>query len=373
MPAPTASPALVGLDAVSASDHEPFVARIKTYAETVLRPTALETDRDAVSPDRIGELSRLGLLNHAAPEALGGVGISRDADRRLNELISAGCFNTWLVWAQHAPMIGRLAALHADAGAVSPLGERALRGEILLGAGISDVRRYPDHYVTATRTAGGWRFNGTISWVSGWGLNQAVAIAAVEPATATVVTALVAVSEHTTATPLHLAAVGGSRTERVALDDVAVPDDEVIGLQSLADWRHADLGTASDARAHHFGLAHAVLDELDASPHPLAAEIASAWRPRVAQIRADAYGLSDEALVNGGGTYRITERLATKVASGEALASLTRALVVARSGRGLAGDSTSQLHARSALFVLIQGQTADVRQAQLEHLLAHAG
>jgi hypothetical protein len=64
----------------------------------------------------------------------------------------------------------------------------------------------------------------------------------------------------------------------------------------------------------------------------------------------------------------LDERLATKVASGEALSTITRALVVARAGRGLTGDDTAQLYARSALFVLVQGQSVDVRDAQLAEL-----
>ena len=34
-------------------------------------------------------------------------------------------------------------------------------------------------------------------------------------------------------------------------------------------------------------------------------------------------------------------------------------------GHGIAGDDTAQLYARFALFLLVQGQTADVRAAQL--------
>jgi hypothetical protein len=41
---------------------------------------------------------------------------------------------------------------------------------------------------------------------------------------------------------------------------------------------------------------------------------------------------------------------------------------VARSGRGITLDDTAQLHARSALFLLVQGQSADVREAQLARL-----
>jgi hypothetical protein len=52
--------------------------------------------------------------------------------------------------------------------------------EILVGAGVGDLRAHPERYLRATRADDGWRFDGTNSWVSGWGLNSALLIAAVE-------------------------------------------------------------------------------------------------------------------------------------------------------------------------------------------------
>ena len=97
------------------------------------------------------------------------------------------------------------------------LARKVLTGELLLGAGISDVRSFPNRYIEATHADGGWIFSGTISWVSGWGLNSVLAVAAVETATETVVTALVQVGERTrVAAPLDLAAVAGSRTSALS-------------------------------------------------------------------------------------------------------------------------------------------------------------
>jgi len=141
----------------------------------------------------------------------------------------------------------------------------------------------------------------------------------------------------------------------------------VISTESLDQWRHKDLGVASDARPHHFGLAETVLLELEQAEHPLARQVAERWRPRVGALRAQAYALSDEA-ASFGGDHRLTERLTLKVARGDALATLTRALVVARAGHGITTDDTAHLHAGSALFVLVQGQSADVRRAQLTQL-----
>lgn len=60
---------------------------MRDYAEQVLRPAALSTDRDGVLADRIDELRDLGLLNHLAPSEFGGLAIDRDTDRRVHEII----------------------------------------------------------------------------------------------------------------------------------------------------------------------------------------------------------------------------------------------------------------------------------------------
>ncbi|MEU6562988.1 acyl-CoA dehydrogenase family protein [Nocardia nova] len=347
-------------------DH-PFVAKVRDHADTVLRPRALATDRDGVSAEHIDGLAALGLLNHTAPAQYGGAGIDRVTDRQVHEIIAGACFNTWLVWAQHASLSERISTIDATGAAISPLAQRILRGELLLGAGVSDVRRYPDHYIAARKADGGRIFDGTLSWVSGWGLNSALTVAAVEKGTETVVTALVPVDEHMhTAGPLELGAVGGSRTARVQLTEVFVPEENVLTAESIERARFLDQGVSNDARAQHFGLAETVLRELQLNPQ--GQQVAAVWRPRFAQLRDTAYGLSDDARANGGGAYRAEERLAVKVAVGEALSVVTRALLIARSGRGLAADDTAQLYARTALFLLVQGQSADVRRAQLDAL-----
>ncbi|MFD7076748.1 acyl-CoA dehydrogenase family protein [Nocardioides sp. NPDC059952] len=366
---PVTTPALFGAAAVDATDDHPLVAAAQEYAERVLRPRALETDATEVGSEVIDDLRRLGLLNHLAPRAYGGAEADRPVDRRIHEILAGACFNTWLVWAQHAPSIARLSLWRdQNPDAEHPLVDAVLRGELLVGAGISDVRRFPDRYLSARRAPGGWVFNGTVSWVSGWGLNSVLLIAAVDAATEEVVLALVPVEERTTASPLHLGAVAGSRTERVDLASVTVRDENVLEVVPLERWRAKDVAAAADARSHHFGLAATVLAELAAEAQPLAREVASVWAPRIADIRERAYDLIDR--VDGGESIPLTDRLELKVASGHALTSLTQALVIARSGRGLAGTSTAQLHARSALFVLVQGQTDAVREAQLRAFAA---
>lgn len=345
----------------------PFLDRVLEYSESALRPSALQTDKHGVTHERIGQLSDLRLLNHLAPLEFGGAAVDRTTDRRLHEAIAGACLNTWLVWAQHAPMVGRLAEAHAAGRELPELGYEILRGRVLVGAAVSDVRKFPDHFVEAVHNRGSWTFSGTVSWVSGWGLNTVLTVAAVERATRAVVTALVPVTSDIRPMGLGLSAVHGSHTERVKLMDVVVPDEYVIDRVPLATYRTKDFGVASDARPHHFGLAETVLAELDVSP-PAARQVAHAWRPRIAQLRTEAYGLSDAARQSGDDRHRAGDRLRIKASVGEALSTLTRALLISRAGRGIQSDDTAQLHARSALFLLVQGQTSDVREVQLNRI-----
>jgi alkylation response protein AidB-like acyl-CoA dehydrogenase len=291
-------------------------------------------------------------------------------ERRIFEHIAYGCLNTWLVWAQHFAVSSRLIRAIEAGKPPGPLHTSILRGELLAGAGVSDVRAFPERYIAARRVDGGWELNGTISWVSGWGLNSVLIVAGVEPATERVVAGLVRVGERTRATPLELRSVSGSRTERVVLTDAFIEDENVLDVVPLQEWLQRDRGMASNAGPHHFGLAAAVLDELRLESHPLAEQVAETWEPRIAELREDEYELASVAGAAATPLAHADERVAIKVEVGEALEALTRALVVVRSGRGIVADDTAQLHARNALFVLVQGQIAWVKDAQLASLTA---
>ncbi|MGO9955123.1 MAG: acyl-CoA dehydrogenase family protein [Solirubrobacteraceae bacterium] len=369
---PTVAQAPSAAALTTRADADPLVARAKAFALEVLKPAALQTDRTGVTKATIGQLRQLGLLNHRAPAEYGGVGLDAVSDRRIHEHIAYACLNTWLIWAQHAGALGRFIGAPEAGERPGELAAAILRGEILAGAGVSDVRRFPDRYIAARREPGGWRLRGAISWVSGWGLNSVMVVAAVEPSTRTVVLALLRVDGQTRALPLDLRAVSGSRTQRVILADARVEDENVLDVLALERWQERDRAQASDAGPHSFAMAAAVLDELRLEQHPLAQAVVATWDARVAQLREDAYGLAELA-ARTTPLAHVDERVAIKAAVGEALAALTQSLVIARSGRAIVGEDTAQLHARNALFVLVQGQTTYVKDAQLSRLAATNG
>lgn len=359
---------LTAAEATTDADRHPLVAATRGFAREALKPAALETDRNGVKAGTIDQIKALGLLNHRAGTEYGGAALDGIAERRLHEHLAYGCLNTWLVWGQHAALAGRVIDAAAQGRAAGPLCQAVLAGEVLLGAGLSDIRAFPRRYVDATRTEGGWLFNGTLSWATGWGLNDVFAIGAVEAASATAVVGLAPIDLHMRANQLELHSLGGSHTVRLALEGVFVADDEVIDSMPLANWLARDQSQASNAGPHYFGAALAMLDELRNADHPLVGDLLASWEPRVAQLREAAYGLADAVPLDQP-LAGVERRAATKAQTGNALMALAQALVVVRAGRAIAGDNTAQLHARNVLFLLIQGQTANVKDAQMASLL----
>lgn len=350
------------------ADAHPVVAAVRTFSRDVLAPRAVQHDDEGVPAHVIASLADLGLLNHVAPRRYGGAHLDRAADRRIHEHLAYGCVNTWLIWAQHASVVRRITRSLDAEPTLGSWAERVLRGEALAGVGISDVRRYPRGHLKATPAPDGWTFDGTVSWISGWGFNQVLLLAGVDAAAEQVVTAMVPVSERTVGTVLPLHAAGGSHTRQVQVKQVRVPAHDVLAVEELSVWHAGDRGETSDARPPVFGVAARVLDELSGEQEAIA--VVASWTPRVATLRETAYELAEEAQASGDPDYRVNDRLTAKAAANEALGILSQALLLTRAGRGLTGGDTAQLHCRSAMFLSIQGQTSAVRSRQLARIAA---
>ena len=82
------------------------------------------------------------------------------------------------------------------------------------------------------------------------------------------------------------------------------------------------------------------------------------------KLRASAYTVADEATDGS----RLEERLALRAQAHLLAVRATTALVTVGAGRSMLLDSAAQRLARVALFLLVQGQTAAVREATLGEL-----
>jgi len=218
--------------------------------------------------------------------------------------------------------------------------------------------------LTATPEGDGWRLDGEIAWLTSWALADIFCIGAQHDDD--VVWMLLplrhAVGVHAEA--LRLAAMAGTSTFRVRLDDVSVDASQVALVEPLAPWRSADAAKTADVSPAVFGVTAEAVRRLRERTDPVADAVAGEVQEQLDEVRTAAYALADDA-ADG---ERIEERLRLRAEAHLLAIRATTALVTVGAGRSMLLDSAAQRLARVALFLLVQGQTAAVREATLQAL-----
>ncbi|MFF3615479.1 acyl-CoA dehydrogenase family protein [Streptomyces sp. NPDC002580] len=340
----------------------PLVTAARRLAADVLAPRAERVDQDGIPASSVEAVKRSGLLGISAPVGYGGSAAPAAVVRETAEILAGACCSTWFVQTQHHTPVTTLAA------SVLPVRERLLgplaRGELLSGVAYAQLRAHPRVPVRVTRERGGWRFDGKVPWYTGWGLNDVMLLAGVTDADE----ALFAFTEAREqpglrpSPPMRLAALTASRTVSLELDGLWLPEDAVALRTPYASWAVTDRPKNTNASPAVFGVAAAAIRLLEGDAS--AKETAAALRERLDAVRGQAYELADHPVP----TERVDERLACKTRAYDVLRAATTAAVVAGGGRAMDLRSPAQRLAREGMFLLVQGQTAQVRAAHLGSL-----
>ncbi|MEU2426655.1 acyl-CoA dehydrogenase family protein [Streptomyces sp. NPDC007851] len=340
----------------------PLVTRARHLADTLLSPAAERVDQEGVPAGHIEAVKRSGLLGVSAPVAYGGSAAPAAVVRETAEILAGACCSTWFVQTQHHTPVQTLAATGL------PVRERLLgplaRGELLSGVAYAHLRSYPRLPVRVRREAGGRRFDGTVPWYTGWGLNDVLLLAGVTEDDEALF-AFVEAREQPglrPSEPMRLAALTASRTVSLDLDGLWVPEEAVALRMPYGQWAATDRPKPRNAGPAVFGVARAALALV-------AEEYAAPLRARLDEVRRRAYALADHPVPQ----ERAEERLAVRAEAFTLLRTATTAAVVAGGGRALSLDNRAQRLAREALFLLVQGQTGESRAAHLGQLSHRPG
>jgi len=261
------------------------------------------------------------------------------------EILAGGDLSTTFIWLQHH------GAVRAVSEAPPPLRDtwlsRLCRGSTRAGVAFSGLRRPGPPILTATGDAGGWRFTGAAPWVTGWGRIDVVRAAARRD-NGDIVWALVDAQESASLRiePLRLAAVNASATVTVRFVGHRVPADRVISIQPFEEWQQADRASLRLNGSLALGVAGRCARLLDSDS--LSAEV-RACRAALDQVSPE--GLPAQRAW--------ASDLALRAAA---------TLVVDGGGRSISIDQQAQRLAREAVFLLVFGQTAAIKAAQLGRL-----
>lgn len=347
----------------------PPVELARSLADELIRPVAEDVDRGVVPRSHLDAWGRAGLLGLAGPPSYGGGGAPAQVVREVTEVLAGACGATWFVATQHAMPLATVAA--------SPnveLKERVLRGmctgELLAGVAVAQLRRPGAPAVTATRTAGGWRFDGHVGWMTSWGICDVFLLGGVS-ADGDIVLALVAAREGgglTASAPMQLAAMQATVTVTLDLDGFEVADADVASVLPAQDWLAVDAAKTANPSPHTFGLQREAVRRLAETASRrddgTAAALAQQLGREGERLRRVAYTLIDDVPAR----EHVDDRLAVRAASLELVVRTTTALVAATGGSAMAMDAAPQRLVREAVFHLVQAQTGPVREATLQLL-----
>ncbi|MCW2777742.1 MAG: sle [Frankiales bacterium] len=329
----------------------PEAARL--LADELLRPQAERVDVEGVPRSHLDAVARAGLYAPQPPPVA----------REVTEHLAGADGSTWFVVTQHGlPLLQATAAQH-------PATPGLADGSTPAGVAFAHVRRPGPPAVTATRSPGGWRFDGAVDWTTGWGIVDLLLLGGTTDDDRLVFALLPAVDQPgLTTSPLQLAAMGGTRTVRLALSGLVAPDDAVTLLADRPAWLEADRLKTANVGPHTFGLLRETVRRLTEQARRRDDADAAALAERVGeqteQLRTRAYRLIDD--VDPG--EALQERLDLRAQALLLAVTATSGLVAATGGSAMDLGRAPQRLAREALFHLVQAQTAPVRAATLRQL-----
>lgn len=308
-------------------------------AEHILFPAAMDIDRAPVVPGRyLDELASAGLYD-----------LPGDPVRAAHviETLAGASLVTTFVWIQHHSPVR---AVGAAGGAVAERWLGPLRaGTVRAGIAYAALRRPgPPSASACRRPDGSWVLDGSAPWVTGWGLIDVVMVGARcgDDVVWLLLDARADEAAGYAATPVDLATMQASSTYELRWAGLEVPAERVVGVEPYTDWRRRDAAGRATNGFLAVGVAARCARLLD-SP-ALSAEVGAARR-----------ALLDSAPATVVEARARASLLAVRAATG---------VVAAGGGRSVEASATAARLMREATFLLVFGQSPEIKAAQLTGL-----
>ena len=244
-------------------------------------------------------------------------------------------------------------------------------GRRLVGVGFSQLRRPGPPSVTATPVEGGYRIDGRVPWVTGFGFfGEFVVGAQLKDGRAVFGLVPLASGEGVSPTaPMRLAAMMAAGTVAVDLDGFFLDESRTIAIRPSGWISASDEINIAQQGSFAIGCAQAGLDVLAANAArrelAFAAEAGASLQAELDDVRREAERWAGEASAENVG-----ERLDLRARMIELMVRCVHAGVVSSSGAANSQDHPAQRVYRESIVFSVSAQTGPIMEATLARIAA---
>lgn len=333
----------------------------------VIAESAEISDQSGVPRNHIDLLASAGA--HGAPRALA-------QQREVTERLAGADASTWFCWSQHQTPLRTLLA-GGNQSASEALSQRWLSGlqggEFLAAIAFAHVRRGGPPNPVAHRCEGGWELTGKLDWVTSWDIADVLMLLASTEDRSEFVIFYLPIQDFTQAfdscvvgEPLKLVAMSGTHSRPITFDHTFMSSDYVFSVIDANEWLIADSAKTILPNPAALGVARGAIEQLNEVASKREQEqgkiAASKLASEYQALRERAYAATDDSK-----TPR-SELVSLRVQVLEFAVECTVAVITASSGSAMLTGNAAERRVREAMFLQIQAQTEETRNAALAHL-----
>ncbi|WP_202895382.1 cyclase family protein [Iningainema tapete] len=316
------------------------------------------------------ELGELGVLALRVGNRWGGKDVSEQTFHSFQELVARYSGALAFLQTQHQSAAGMLVASRNSALQQEYL-PRMGNGEVLLGVGFSQLRRQ-DTVIVAAPVTGGYKLDGFVPWVTGWGIFSEFIVAATLPDGSAVFGIVPLVETHylggriTFSDRLQLVAMTSTNTVTATLTNWFLPQERVVSIKS-AGWIHEqDKNNVLRATFLTTGCAQAGIDILESAFRTKSQHFISNALESLAAELNNCRTAIREAQQKG---VEFAQCLQLRAWAIDLAVRIAHAAVTVSSGAANLWDHGAGRVYREALVFTVSGQTTAVMEATLERLV----
>lgn len=342
-------------------------------AETVLReevaPRAQAMDGE---PEALAEglevLAREGMLALSRPVEFGGPALAGPEVRKFQEIVARRSGALAFLQTQHQGVSGMLAGSPNRSLAEAYLPHMHDGGR-LVGVGFSQLRRPGPPLVRAEAVPGGYRVDGRVPWVTGFGFFGEFVVGAALPSGEAVfgLVPLTHVEGVRPSPPMRLAAMMAAGTVTVDLESYFLPDERVIAVRPTGWISQSDEINIAQQGSFAIGCAQAGLDVLAGNAERRRLDFATRAYERLS-AQLDGIRREAETWAGRASTENVAERLDLRARMIDVMVRCAHAGVVSSSGAANSLDHPAQRIYREAMVFSVSAQTGPIMEATLERI-----